>query len=117
MRIFNVISLCVFLFLISGTLSAQPIKVSKKITEQIEEINTVLTTAGQALALTQEQKDKIVILYQKRNENIKALDTASLTEEDKQVKIKEIRKNVNIEVNNNILTKEQKKVRNTVKKD
>lgn len=117
MRILKLTTFLLFSVCLSFNVNAQKDKGGKKVAEQIEEINTILVTADKALALSQEQKDKISVLYKKRNEDIKALDAQGLSEEDKTAKTKEIRKNANMELNNNILTKEQKKARNAAKKE
>jgi hypothetical protein len=95
---------------------AQEAKVNKKITEQIEQLSTALVGVDPKLALTQDQKDKIAVLFQKRNDDIKALDSQTLSEDDKKLKIKEIRKNVTAELNAKILTKEQKKAKASLNK-
>lgn len=116
MKLFKIVALLFIAFLSANNLSAQDSKSKANAEKQLEELNTKITTVNPALALTQLQKDKILPLYIKRADDIKAVKAQGLTPEEQDAKISEIRKVVGMEINKNILTKEQKEAKSSAEK-
>jgi hypothetical protein len=115
MKLTKLFILCGMVF-ITCSLSAQNDKGNKKNLEQIEEMNTLISSVDKTLALSEDQKTKINQLFNKRNDEIKAIKDGTGTEVEKEDKIKLVRKNINTTLNTEILTKEQKKAKEAAKK-
>jgi hypothetical protein len=112
MKYNKILILCGMLF-ITCSLSAQKDKSSNKPHEQIEEMNSLITSIDQNLSLSEDQKSKMMQLFTKRNEDIKLIKEGQGTEIEKEEKIKVVRQKVYTTLSTEIFTKEQKKARET----
>lgn len=83
----------------------------KKANEKVEELNEMITSENPDLALTQEQREKIYDLHLQKHIDIKAIKDTDLSDEEKEVKKKEVYKKVGKTISNEILTKEQRKAK------
>lgn len=90
-------------------------KAEQKATEQVATLNQQLMAVDPALALTEEQTKKITALYVKRQEGLRDIKKEGGTDEEQQEKKKALFKQTNQQVNQEILTKQQRQAINKKK--
>lgn len=96
------------LFFFANTSFAQSAKMQEKAAEKTEQINQLISSVDENLALSIEQSEKIQALQVKKLKDLRALKKSDATDEDKKAQKKAINKAMNQEINKNILSKEQK---------
>lgn len=110
---FLVSILIVFLAVSAGF--AQNKQNLKKANEKVEELKQQLVAINPELTLTKAQEDLIREVHLQKMEDIKLINQSEEAEEVKDQKRKEIYKNSSKKINNEILTKEQRKALNEAK--
>ena len=109
----------IFTALILGIFSnisvAQSAKLQQKAAEKVSQINELITSIDESLALSPEQTEKIQALQIKKIKDMRALKKSEATEEEKKAQKKAINKAMNQEVNKNILSKEQRQAQKQAK--
>ena len=103
------------LFLFANISFAQSAKTQTKAEKKVEKINAAITSIDESLALTAEQREKIIVLQNQNFEDLKALKTSDASDEDKKAQKRAINKAFRTEINKNILTEEQTKAQKTAK--
>jgi hypothetical protein len=86
-------------------------KMIEKANEKVEELNQWIVAANPDLALTEDQKEKVRDLHIQKLIDVKAINQSDLPDEEKEIKRKEVFKNVGKTIHNEILTSEQRKAK------
>jgi hypothetical protein len=97
-----------FLFVALMPAMAQKAKLEDKAKESVTALNTQLTTANPALALSEEQQKAAYEIYLAGESAIAEKRKTVTTDEEKKAVLQPIRKEMNMNVKKNILTKEQR---------
>lgn len=96
---------CLLFIFLSTTLFAQNDKLKQKVSEEIEQINSFIISEDKALALTEDQKNKMVDLtIQKR---LAIFDFKKSDEKDDVEALKVIQKKYNVQIFSGTMSKEQ----------
>jgi len=88
-----------------------------KADEKVEEINQLIVSVDSDLGLTEDQVAMIRELTIQKLMDLKQVKKSDLSEEDKKMKRKELHKAVGKKINQEVLTKEQRKAKAKAKKD
>lgn len=97
-------------FTLTATLSAQSAKLEKRASKQIEKLNEKIMSEDASLALSAEQKMKLLPIYVAKIEKIDAIKSGDDAADAQQAQIKEARKNCAME-SREVLSKAQLKAK------
>lgn len=92
------------------TAMAQSSKQEKRATKQLTKLNETLTSADQSLALSAEQKSKLMPFYLTKVEKIDQIKQSDTNEDEQKEQLKAVRKETGNNINE-ILTKAQLKAK------
>ena len=105
-------------FLLIGHVSyAQNAKMQERAKEQLEALNQKIVQGNPDVALTPEQREKILALYLDKQVKMKEIRESDLGDEEKEAKRKALNKEVAQVVNQEILTKEQRQAKRKANSD
>lgn len=105
MRFFQ-ITLIAFICVFAGNVSAQKgADYPKAVIKQTSKINTMLKSADEALALTNEQREKVLILMDELVTKTKAIKARG--GDDVKAETRTVRQSVNRKISKEVLTKQQ----------
>ncbi|WP_367388017.1 hypothetical protein [Lewinella sp. LCG006] len=92
-------------------------KIEARATEKVEELNAQILAGDETAALSEKQMEQVKGLYMKMFEGIKEIRKGEGTEEEKNERIRETRKTINREINQNVLTKAQRQAKQAGKSE